>query len=428
MTLIPNGYLPRLIEKKVELGLKAGGAVCIEGPKFCGKTWCARKFAESEFSLVDPADNFNNRTIAELNPTSTLKGKQPHLIDEWQEVPKIWDAVRYTVDLDGQHGKFILCGSSSYDKSNLMHSGAGRIISIRMKTMSLFESKDSSGCISLNGLFENKFQENIMSSPAHLQDLIWYTIRGGWPNNLGADEKTVRLRLTEYINRICETDALKINEKRLNVSNLKRTFRSLARNECTLASISKIASDISEYESERIEESTVSGYTNLLDRLFLRSDLSAFSPNHRSSLRVGKSPKRRFVDPSLAAAALQMGSEELISDLNTFGFLFESLCERDLQIYAEYSGGSVYHYRDYDGREIDAIVELPGKGWGAFEIKLGANAIDTAAKNLLKIKNKMEETEPGSGPLFLCVLYGVGGAAYRRDDGVYVVPITMLGP
>ncbi len=427
MTLEPKGYLPRIAEKNVRLALEAAGAVNIEGPKSCGKTWCSRKFANSEFSLVDPTNNFNNRKIAEIDPSATLKGERPRLIDEWQDVPKIWDAVRYTVDLDGEKGSYILCGSSSVDKGALMHSGAGRIIDVRMRPMSLYESKDSSGVTSLKNMFEGTFAASNGES-ASLEKLAWLIVRGGWPGNLEKEEPAVRIESIDYIQKACGVDAQRMDGRKRDMSGLLRTFRSLARNESTLATKNRIASDILESESERIDDNTVADYMDVFDRLFLRDDQPAFNPHRRSSARVGKSPKRHFVDPSLAAAALNLGTGDLVSDLKTMGLLFESLCERDLRIYAGTMDGALYHYRDHDGKEIDAVVEVPGKGWGAFEIKLGQGAVDSAAENLLRIKHSMERKEPGAGPLFLCVITGIGSMSYQRDDGVYVVPITNLGP
>ncbi len=427
MTLKPEGYLPRLIEKDIATALGAAGAVSVEGPKLCGKTWCSRYFANSEFSLTDPYNNFNNRRIAEIDPSSVLAGERPRLIDEWQDVPGIWDAVRYTVDRDGSKGNYLLCGSSSADKGRLMHSGAGRIISVRMRTMSLFESGDSSGMTSLENLFCGNFT-NYNGNPGDLEKLAWLIVRGGWPGSLGMNEPMARAMAEDYIQKICFSDAQKIGGRRRDASGLLRTFRSLARNESTLASKSRISSDIREYDSESVDDETVSEYMDVFSRLFLTDDQPAFNPRPRSKTRVGKNPKRHLADPSLAAAALQTGTEDLVSDLNTMGFLFEALCERDLRIYAEHAGGSLYHYRDYDGREIDAVVSIPRKGWGAFEIKLGQNSADEAAENLLRIRKIIEKKEPESVPAFMCVITGTGSMSYRREDGVYVVPITNLGP
>ncbi len=426
MTLTPEGYISRLAEKQLNTGLRAAGAVVIEGPKSCGKTWCARNAAESEYSLVDPSGNFMNRRVAGIDPTAALEGPEPHLIDEWQEVSGIWDAVRFSVDGGGRRGRFILCGSSSADKSELIHSGVGRIVSVRMYTMSLSESGDSSGEVSLEGMFRGEFGA-VTGTARTLDELIRLTVRGGWPNLLGTEEEEASFVLKDMIARICEVDSQKAGGKQRDVNKLRRTFASLARNESTMAAKSKIASDILEFSGEKVEDETVSEYIDLFGKLFLIEDQPAFSPNYRSPVRVGKSPKRHLTDPSLAAAAMGLDSESLKRDLDTFGFLFEALCERDLRIYAQTFGGKLYHYRDHGGREIDAVVEIPGKGWGAFEIKLGSDQTDKAAQNLLAVDAFIRKSgaEP---PLFLCVISGTEGCSYCRSDGVYVVPICMLGP
>ncbi len=427
MTLTPAGYLSRLVEKQIEIGLKTAGAISIEGPKSCGKTWCARNIAESEFSLVNPDSNFINRKIAEIEPTTALEGKEPHLIDEWQEVPRIWDAVRFVVDEDKRYGRFILCGSTVVNKSEIMHSGTGRILSIRMHTMSLFESGDSSGEISLKGLFKGEFK-TIRCKTRSLDELIQLTIRGGWPNLLGKNEIDISFALKDMLDKVCEVDCQKVDGKDRDVNKLKKTIKSLARNESTIATKAKIAADIREFDTEPVEEETVSEYLDTFKRLFIVEDQPAYSPNYRSSVRVGKNPKRHFTDPSLAIAAMDLNSESLKRDLNTFGFVFEALCERDLRIYAQTLGGQLYHYRDHSGREIDAVVEIPGGEWGAFEIKLGSNQTDDASQNLRNIARFIENDGNAKPPRFLCVISGTEGFAYRRPDGVYVVPICMLGP
>ena len=427
MTLTPEGYRSRLIENELIIALDTTGAMVIEGPKSCGKTWCARHISESEFSLVNPENDFLNRKRAEMDPVIALSGKIPHLIDEWQEVPKIWDAVRYTVDQSNQCGRFILCGSTSVDKSKIIHSGAGRIISIRMRTMSLYESGESKGEISLQDLFNGKF-ENVLGDNRSFDELAYLTTRGGWPNLLEKDEARYSVDLKDMLNKIIEVDSQKTDGKRRDLSKLRKTIRSLARNESTIVSKAKIASDIREFDDEDVEEETVGEYIGILERLFIVEDQPAFSPNYRSPVRVGKSPKRHFIDPSLAVAALEINSESLKQDLKLFGFLFEALCERDLKIYAQTFGGKLYHYRDHTGREIDAVVEVPGKGWGAFEIKLGGNQTDEAASNLLSIDRFIRNDGKAKPPLFLCVISGTEVFAHRRPDGVYVVPIRMLGP
>ena len=427
MTLTPEGYRKRLIESQIARSLKSAGAVSIEGPKNCGKTWCARSMSNSEYSLVDPDNDFINLRMAREDPSSALDGDEPHLIDEWQDVPKIWDAVRYTVDKDGRKGRFILCGSSSSDRAQRSHSGAARIVDVKMQTMSLYESGDSSGTVSLRGLFDGNFSTVKGKTPG-LEGIAWLVVRGGWPGLLDSDEDSVGILLSDYIGKMCEEDAQKVDGKRRDVAKLKRLFRSLARNESTMANKKKLSSDMMQYENDGIDNDTVNDYLGVFDRLHLIENQPAYSPNYRSPVRVGKNPKRHLTDPSLAVAALGLDRKSLKNDLNTLGFLFEALCERDLRIYAGTFGGELYHYHDHSGREIDAVVELKNKGWGAFEIKLGQESIDDAAKNLKRIRDFMHNDESAVEPRFLCVITGMGGSAYRREDGVYVVPITALGP
>lgn len=428
MTLVPEGYRHRLIEDRILKSLKSAGAVSVEGPKSCGKTWCARSLSNSEYSLVDPEDNFANLRIAKNDPAAALEGDEPHLIDEWQDVPKIWDAVRYIVDRDGRKGRFILCGSSTTNKTERSHSGAARILDVKMQTMSLFESGDSSGKVSLRKLFDGDFTTVRGRSPG-LEKLAWLVVRGGWPGLLDSDETSAGLLLSDYINKLCEEDAQKVDGKRRDMSKLKRLFRSLARNESTMAAKKKLSSDIVQYDGEDgLDNDTVTDYLDVFSKLHMIEDQPAYSPNYRSPVRVGKNPKRHLADPSLAAAALRLDRKSLMKDLNTFGFLFEALCERDLRIYAETFGGEVYHYHDHSGREIDAVVELKNEGWGAFEIKLGQESVDFWANKLIKIRDFMHNDEDAVEPRFLCIITGMGGSAYRREDGVYVIPITALGP
>ncbi len=423
MTMVPEGYFRRLIEDDIQAMLGTAGAVSIEGPRYCGKTWCARSLSNSEYSLADPGNDFINLHIAKGDPAVTLEGDGPHLIDEWQDVPRIWDAVRYTVDRDGEKGRFILCSSSAVDRSKISHSGAGRIIDFRMRTMSLYESGDSSGKVSLRGLFDENLKTVKVDSPT-LEEISWLIVRGGWPGLLDSDESSVRQFLLDRIDEICEKDAKKVDGKRRDVVKLKRFFRSLAENESKVVTKKRLSSISSD---DNLDNDTVTDYLDVLDKLYLIEDQPAFSPNYRSSVRVGKNPKRHLADPSLAAAALGMDKKALMSDLKTMGFLFEALCERDLRIYADTFDGELFHYRDHGNREIDAVVELKNVGWGAFEIKLGSDAIDDGAENLKRIRDFMER-DGATCPKFLCVITGQGGYAYRREDGVYVVPITALGP
>ena len=419
-------YLPRLIDKQVTLALESFGAICIEGAKWCGKTWTSRHHSKSAIYLGDPSRNFQNKELMKLEPKTALSGEVPRLIDEWQEVPAVWDIVRHEVDDRGQKGQFILTGSSTPVQKGILHSGAGRIATMRMRPMSLFESRDSSGQISLQSLFDGTFEAQ-ETPDVDLRTLIELTIRGGWPGSLGLSYEQYSFVPKEYINSIINHDIYRLEGINRNSKKMHRLLRSLARNESTTASISTLRKDIREYEGDELDNDTISTYLTIFERLFLIDNQKAFSSNIRSSTRIKQSDKRHFVDPSLAIAILGANYDSLLNDLNTFGFMFEALCERDLRIYAESLGGELYHYQDYKNREIDAIVQLKDGRWGAFEIKLGADAIDNAAGSLIKIRDALE-AEDAKVPDVLAVICGLSNFAYRREDGVYVVPITALRP
>ena len=363
--------------------------------------------------------------MAQLDPNLVLNGEPPLLLDEWQEVPALWDAVRHSVDETGDKGRYILTGSATPQLKGIIHSGTGRIAKIRMRTMSLFESGDSTGKISLRDLFSRSLK-NQKTKEISLETLIKLTIRGGWPGSIDLSMDDACELPKSYIRSIVDDDIRRIDGVNRNSRKFEMLLHSLARNESTLASNSTLMKDMLEETNETINPNTFSDYLDVLRRLFIIEEQPAFSPNLRSSIRIGKSSKRQFADPSLAAAILGASSNRLLSDLHTFGLLFESLCIRDLRIYSDAIGAKLYHYRDETGREIDAIIELPDGKWGAFEIKLGANQIDTAAKNLIKISKFMESDEKAVAPEILCIICGITGYAYTRDDGVMVVPITEL--
>lgn len=418
-------YIPRIIDKRIEEYLESFGALCIEGPKWCGKTWTSSYHSNSEIFIGDPAGNFQNRQLAELSPELVLEGKAPRLVDEWQEVPPIWDAVRYKVDQTGEKGRFILTGSATPNHKGILHSGAGRIARLRMRPMSLFESGDSSGMVSLETLCEGELTP-AMTGEVELKKLIEYIIRGGWPGSIGMPVKQAALLPIEYLNAVIDDDVYHIDGIKRNTMKMRLLLRSLARNESTTATNKSLKNDMKEKDDEDIDVETVKEYLDIFERLFLTDNQPPYSARVRSSVRVKQAVKRHFSDPSLACALLNVTAEGLLGDLETLGFLFEALCERDLKIYAESFGGTLYHYQDYQNREIDAVVELPDGKWSAFEIKLGANQIDAAAQNLLKIREDAEKDPKGKPPTMLCVLCGLSNAAYRRPDGVFVAPITAL--
>ncbi len=420
-----KGYRSRIIDNKIEEYLGVFGALCIEGPKWCGKTWTSSFHSRSEIYLGDPAGNFQNRNLAELSPDLVLQGETPRLIDEWQEVPPLWDAVRFHVDQSSEKGLFILTGSSTPNHKGILHSGAGRIARIRMRPMSLYESGNSSGMVSLGDLCADRM-ESVMTGEVRLTDLIGYILRGGWPASLGLSIKEASLLPQQYLDAIVDDDVYRIDGVKRDTTKIRLLLRSLARNESTTATNRSLKNDVKEKDDEDIDVDTIASYLDIFSRLFLIENQQPFSSKIRSSVRVKQAEKRHFADPSLAAALLGATEEKLLGDLNTLGFLFEALCERDLRIYADAFGGQLYHYQDYQNREVDAVIQLPGGEWCAFEIKLGANQIDEAAAVLVKLKNDIAKEPGGIPPKVLCVVCGMSNAAYKRADGVYVVPITAL--
>ena len=423
--LTPDTYKKRIVDEKIDEYMKIFGAVCVEGPKWCGKTWTSLNHAVSVSYIASPENNFQNRLLAEMSPDLVLKGDLPRLIDEWQEVPQIWDAVRFEVDKDGKKGKYILTGSSTPKRKGILHSGAGRIGRIKMRTMSLYETGDSSGKVSLKELFETRL-EPVLTGDVKLENLIYYVVRGGWPGNIGVDIQIARNLPREYLKAVVEDDMYNTDGIKRDSRKVWSLIHSLGRNESTLVANTVLRKDIMAYDGVEISPDTIADYLDVFKRLFLLEEQPAYAPSLRSSRRVLKTPKRHFVDVSLAVAALEATPEMLLGDLHTFGFLFEALCEHDLAIYAEANGGQLFHYRDHNDKEIDAVIEMPDGTWGAFEIKLGANQIDAAAKELLRMKKIMEAE--GKAPNLLAVICGMTNAAYTREDGVVVLPITALKP
>ncbi len=427
MSVIKNesDYKKRIIDKTIDKYMQVSGAICIEGPKWCGKTWTSAFHANSEFLVGDPTNNFSNRQLAELNPLLILQGDTPRLIDEWQEVPSIWDATRAEVDKRHAKGQIILTGSSTPKTKGIMHSGSGRIVKLRMNTMSLFESGDSSGKISLEQLCNGTLQEQMLDETS-LCDLAYYIVRGGWPENISTTKDNAHLMPRSYMETIIEEDLNRFdNEIEYDRHKMRLLLKSLARNESTTVSDMSLLNDIIEQDNESMSRNTIKKYLDAFERLFLLNNQKPFSPNLRSSLRVKQQEKRHFSDPAMACALLNITADKLLSDLNTFGFMFESLVERDLAIYAQAFGGILYHYQDYKNNEIDAVIELEDGEWCAFEIKIGAKKIDEGAKNLIKTRNSIIENG-GKAPKILCVICGLANAAYVRSDGVFVVPITAL--
>lgn len=417
-------YRPRLIDNIIDSYLEAFGAVCVEGPKWCGKTWTSSYHCKSEIMLGNPDGNFQNRQLAQMSPSLVLEGETPRLIDEWQEVPQLWDAVRYKVDQSGNKGQFILTGSATPNHKGILHSGAGRIAKLRMRPMSLFESGNSSGDISLKDICEGRIEPKI-SGEVDLRKLIDFIIRGGWPANQETTLKQAAYLPIQYIRAVLDDDVYRIDNVKRDKHKMELLLRYLARNEATTVTNKKLKNDIKEIDDEDIDVETVSAYLDVFQRLFLTDNQKPFEAKLRSSIRIKQAEKRHLSDPSLAAALLNATPEMLLNDLNTLGFLFEALCERDLKIYAESFDAELYHYQDYNNNEMDAVIAMPDGKWCGFEIKLGANQIDMAAENLIKIKNEIKASG-GIAPDSLCVICGLSNAAYQRPDGVFVVPITAL--
>ena len=430
MPLRKSGYIQRIVDAKIEEYLQIFGAVLIEGPKWCGKTWTSLNHANSVIYIMDPTGNYSNRALAQLDPALTLPGEAPRAIDEWQMAPGIWDAVRFDIDQNPGHGKYLLTGSSLPPRDSYGHSGTGRIAAIQMRPMSLFESMDSTGAISLGALFNNeKFSPFIADIDLHR--LIDISIRGGWPETLKIPQNRASSVAAEYINAISRNELFGDGGAKRDQSKVRKLLRSLARNNATTAGIKTLSMDIDGIDRQNaidkevfISRDSVSSYLRSLKEIFVIDEIPAWDPGIRSKTILRSAPKRVFTDPSLAIAALGIGKQRLFNDLQTFGFMFENLCIRDIMIYAGFYGGSVFHYRDNSGLEVDAIIEMPDGAWGAFEIKLGEAQVETAAKALLRLRDKMTSAAVDP-PVCLAVITG-GGLARLRGDGVYVLPINAL--
>lgn len=428
MALTEDGYKERLIDKKISQYLKIFGAVSIEGPKWCGKTWTAKNHANSAVFLDDSSANFDMRAKAKMDVSLILNMEKPQLIDEWIEVPEIWDAVRHICDKDKTKGKFILTESTTLRKKEqeekIHHSGAGRIDRMKMYSMSLYESGDSTGEASLKKMFEGT-QENTLTKKTTLDDLARYIVRGGWPSNLNIDDDLIHILPKSYLNAVLDYDISKDGINR-DINKMNMLFKSLARNESTIASNNTLIRDIEEYTSNKeyqLSRNTISDYLSVLSKLYLTENQEAYSFNLRSSDVVSKAVKRHFTDPSLACAALDITKNKLVNDIRTFGFMFEALVERDLRIYIESLGGKLYHYRNNkNGVEVDAIVELTDGNYGAIEIKLGSNEIEDAKKSLLRFTKEVKIE-----PKFMSIICGLWDAVLKdKETGIYIIPITAL--
>lgn len=420
-------YRNRIADQLLREKLEAMGAVVIEGPKACGKTSTAEQQANSVIYMDDPTKQEQYKQMAQANISLLLKGATPRLIDEWQEVPQFWDAIRFEVDHRREDGQFMLTGSSvPVDKKYIHHSGTGRYGWLTMRPMSLWESGESTGEVCLSELFSAP--DNIAGINQLTLPMLAFTIcRGGWPKSLQKKtEKSALLQAAEYYKAIVNNDISRADNIQRDAERTKRIMRSYARHQGAQASISTILSDILTNDSAEITDETVTSYLSSLRKIFVIEDMPAWNPNLRSKTAVRTSDTRYYVDPSIGVAALGLGPNDLINDLNTFGLFFETMCIRDLRVYSDAIDGTVYHYRDKNGLECDAVVHLRNGKYGLIEIKLGGQTqIEEASKTLTKLSNIID-TNRMNAPAFRMILTGVGDYAYKRSDGIYVVPIGCL--
>ncbi len=421
-------YKKRIADQILADKLEAMGAVLIEGPKYCGKTTLASQQAKSILYMADPDTKEQNLAMAQTNIKRLLQGEAPRLIDEWQLAPQFWDAVRNEVDKRDEDGQFMLTGSSVPPRQDkIFHSGAGRMAWLKLRTMSLWESGDSSGDVSLAALFKNADSVDGVSS-IDIDQLAFLTCRGGWPKaTLKKSKKAALQQAKEYYEAVWRYDISRVDDVERDPELTKRLMRSYSRNQGSQASAGTILADIRANESDELSENTIYSYIKALKKMFVIEDSLAWNPNLRSKTAIRTSDTRYFIDPSIATAALGLGPDDLINDLNTFGLFFETLCVRDLRVYADALGGTVYHYRDKSNLECDAVVHLENGSYGLIEIKLGgAELIKEGSENLQVLANKLDTTRM-KAPSFLMVLTGVGDYAYKRpEDGVLVVPVGCL--
>lgn len=414
--------MSRLCDTELQLALQSSGAVLIEGAKWCGKTSTASNASRSVLYMQDPDNAGSYQAMADTKPSLLLKGEIPRLIDEWQMAPVLWDAVRFEVDKRAKTGQFILTGSAVPTDNITAHTGTGRISRIIMRPMSLFESLESNGTVSLHALFDGN-QDVEALSDLSIEKIAFSLCRGGWPASIKQQGEAALRMAMDYVEAVINYDVSRVDNVEKNPERVRLLLRSLARNIATLASYQTIITDM-EATDITISDKTISSYMNALRRIFVVEDLPAWSPSLRSRTAIRTSAKRHFVDPSIATAVLRTNPEGILKDFQYFGFLFEALCTRDIRVYAQINDGDVFHYRDKSGLESDLIVRLRDGRWAAIEVKLGNKQIDEAAENLLALKARVDEEKMGNAS-FLMVLTG-GKYAFRRNDGVLVVPIGCL--
>ncbi|MDD7479378.1 MAG: DUF4143 domain-containing protein [Methanomassiliicoccales archaeon] len=418
-------YRPRIVDSALKRKLRGKGAVLIEGPKWCGKTTTAEQVSKSTLSVDDPSTVNTNKILSEIDPERLLTGDHPRLLDEWQVAPKLWDAVRHHVDRHKGHGQFILTGSSvPADISETIHSGTGRFGWLVMRPMSLYESGDSTGDVSLASLFES--QPISGCSDLDLDRLTFLICRGGWPESVDMDDDVALDQAFDYIDAVIRNDMSRVDNIRRDPQKVRMLLRSYARNQGTQISQASISADISSNDTEGVSEETVSEYLQALRKLYVIEDMKAWNPNLRSKTAIRTSDTRYFVDPSLAAASLRIGPQDLINNLNTTGFFFEALAVRDLRVYAESLDGDVYHYKDNLDNECDVVIHLRDGRYALLEVKLGGKKlIDEGVKTLKDVLRRIDTDKMGK-PAFMAIITGTERYAYRRDDGIIILPLGAL--
>jgi len=419
-------YKARVLDTQLKRKLSGIGAVLIEGPKLCGKTTTAEQIAKSILYMALPEERVENIEMAQMAPGILLQGKTPRLIDEWQIAPSLWDSVRFEIDHRGKAGQFILTGSAVPAKRDeIFHTGTGRIAWLRMRPMTIFESGESNGDVSLRTLFESD-EDPIGKNYLELTDIAYLVCRGGWPTACEQKGEIALDRAFDYYDAVVNEDISRVDEVQRSPERAKLLMRSYARNQGTQTSIEAIRQDMIANDLDSLDAKTVQSYIDALKKIFVIEDLPAWNPNIRSKTAIRTTDTRYFIDSSIGTAALGIGPADLINDLKTFGLMFETMCVRDLRVYAEALGGSVYHYRDKNGLECDAVIHLRNGSYGLIEIKLGGeDAIEYGASTLKKL-NGIIDTSKMNKPSFMAVLTGVGKYAYRREDNVYVIPVGCL--
>ena len=419
-------YKSRIVDEILKRKLEGKGAVLIEGPKWCGKTTTAEQLAASILYMDDPERKEQNINMSELNPKRLLKGPTPRLIDEWQIAPKLWNSIRFEVDHRSELGQFILTGSAvPVDTKEITHSGTGRFTWLMMRPMSLYESGDSSGEVSLKDLFDGQIEIDGYSE-LDFERLAFLVCRGGWPQAVDMRDEIALDQAMDYLDAVIHSDINRADNVQKNPDKVRRLMRSYARNQGTQVPNTELAKDVQGNDEGSINEETIASYLSALKKIFVVEEMPAWNPNLRSKTAIRSSDTRYYIDPSIAVAALGVGPNDLINDLKTFGFLFETLCVRDLRVYAEALNGDVFHYRDKNGLECDAVIHLKNGKYGLVEIKLGGEKlIEEGAKSLKALTSKIDTVKMKT-PSFLMVLTGTGDYAYRRQDGVLVVPVGCL--